>query len=179
MKAILLYFFLGATTLMISQNTGKLLPPSSPSFHPANIEKTECITYSQRQELREKIAMNKQLILQKNPNAFHRSSASPLFILPIRPKAGFDDYGYHIVNNQVDHDPTPNGNLLDYECGERTYDWSNGNHEGTDYVLWPYPWKRMQEEIMEIIAAAPGIIIDKRDGNFDLNCENNGLVEVR
>jgi hypothetical protein len=174
MKAILLYFFLGISTFMISQNTGKILPPSNPSFHLANIEKNECITDAQRQELRDKITLNKQLILQKNPNAFYRSSASPLFILPIRPKAGFDDYGYYIINNQVDHNLTPNGNLLDYECGDRTYDWGNGNHEGTDYVLWPYPWKRMQEEIMEIVAAAPGTIIDKRDGHFDLNCVNNG-----
>lgn len=174
MKRTLFYLFVGISSAMISQNSGRLLPPSEPSFHPASIEKTECITDSQRQEVRAQIALNKQSILQKNPNAFQRGGNSPLFILPIRAKAGFNDYGYYIVNNQVDQNPTPNGNLLDYECGERTYDWVNGNHEGTDYVLWPYPWKHMQEEIMEIVAAAPGTIIDKRDGNFDLNCINNG-----
>ena len=125
------------------------------SFVPAEIEKTECISDAQRQEVLQTIEKNKQAILQKNPNAFQHRGGSPLFILPIRAKASFGDYGYYIINNQVDHDLTPNGNLLDYDCGERTYDWATGNHEGTDYVLWPYPWKRMQEEVMEVIAAAP------------------------
>ena len=144
------------------------------AFHPVEFEKTECITDSQRQEVRQQNALNKQQILQNNPEAFQHKGGSPLFIFPIRPKAGFDDYGYYSVNNYVDHDLTPNGNLLDYECGQRTYDWGNGNHEGTDYVLWPYPWKRMQEQLMEVVAAAPGVIINKRDGFFDLNCVNNG-----
>ncbi len=174
MRTILFYLFFGISTVMISQNSGRQIPPNNPTLQPANIEKTECITDLQRQEVRQQIALNKQAILQKNPNAFQRKGNSPLFIIPLRAKAGFNDYGYYIINNQVDQDLTPNGNLLDYECGERTYDWINGNHEGTDYVLWPYPWKRMQEEIMEIVAAAPGTIIDKRDGNFDLNCVNNG-----
>lgn len=143
-------------------------------LHPVPFEKTECITDLQRQEARQQISINKQQILKNKPNAFDHKGNSPLFIIPLRAKAGFNDYGYYIINNQVDHDLTPNGNLLDYECGERTYDWGNGNHEGTDYVLWPYPWKYMQEEVMEIIAAAPGVIIDKRDGFFDLNCVNNG-----
>ncbi|CAM3253632.1 T9SS type A sorting domain-containing protein [Aequorivita lipolytica] len=174
MRTTLFYLLFGISTVMISQNNGRLIPPNNPIFQPANIEKTECITDLQRKEVRQQIALNKQAILEKNPTAFQRKGSSPLFIAPLRAKAGFNDYGYYIINNQVDQDLTPNGNLLDYECGERTYDWTSGNHEGTDYVLWPYPWKRMQEEIMEIIAAAPGTIIDKRDGHFDLNCQNNG-----
>ncbi len=174
MRTKLFYLFVGISSVMISQNMGKMVPPSSPTLHLPNIENTECITDLQRQEARQRIAENKQTILRKNPTAFERKGNSPLFILPLRAKADFDDYGYYIVNNQVDQDLTPNGHLLDYACGQRTYDWINGNHEGTDYVLWPYPWKRMQEEVMEVIAAAPGTIIDKRDGNFDLNCENNG-----
>src|SRR5699024_7197701 len=78
------------------------------------------------------------------------------------------------LNYQVDHNLTPNNNLLDYNCGTRTYDWVNGNHAGTDYILWPYPWKRMQENVMEIVAAAPGIIVEKRNSFADLNCTNNG-----
>ncbi|MBT0607777.1 T9SS type A sorting domain-containing protein [Aequorivita echinoideorum] len=144
------------------------------SFHPVSFEKTECISASQRAEVRQQIERNKLEIEKTRPNAFQHKGNHPLFIFPIQPKVGFSGYGYYSVNNYVDHNPTPNGNLLDFECGNRTYDWSNGNHEGTDYVLWPYPWKRMQEDLMEIVAAAPGTIVDKRDGNFDLNCLNNG-----
>lgn len=167
MKSKLFYFAFAITIAASAQvPVGEL--------HSVQFEKTECITDSQRQEVRQQFALNKQQILRNNPNAFQRRGGSPLFIFPIRPKAGFGEYGYYSVNNFVDHNSTPNGNLLDFECGQRTYDWGNGNHEGTDYVLWPYPWKRMQEEVMEIVAAAPGIIIDKRDGFFDLNCINNG-----
>lgn len=170
MKSKLFLLLLGTHFCVFSQ----IKTAPTVNFQPASIEKTECITDAQRADVRNQIAINKAKILQNNPSAFQHKGASPLFILPLRHKAGFNDYGYYTINNQVDHDLAPNGHLLDYECGQRTYDWINGNHEGTDYVLWPYPWKRMQEEVMEVIAAAPGIIIDKRDGNFDLNCENNG-----
>lgn len=174
MKTKFLFPLLFVSALLVAQNKNMYNPPSVATFHPANIAKTECITKAQRTEVRQEIARNKQIILKRHPDAFRHRGASPLFILPHRAKAGFNDYGYAIVNNQVDHDLAPNGHLLDYECGQRTYDWGNGNHEGTDYVLWPYPWRRMQEEVMEVVAAAPGIIIDKRDGFFDLNCVNNG-----
>ncbi|PVW14295.1 T9SS type A sorting domain-containing protein [Marixanthomonas spongiae] len=170
MKHLVLFFY----CLLAIGATAQQPNTSHFSFTPAEIEKTKCISDAQRQEVRQTIEKNKQAILQKTPSAFQHRGGSLLFILPIQAKSNFDDYGYYIINNQVDQDLNPNGNLEDYNCGERTYDWVTGNHEGTDYVLWPYPWKRMQEEIMEVIAAAPGIIIDKRDGNFDLNCDNNG-----
>ncbi|RFN59552.1 T9SS type A sorting domain-containing protein [Marixanthomonas ophiurae] len=166
---LLLFFCLLAIGVTAQQPNG-----SHFSFTPAEFEKTECISASERQAVRQTISENKKQILKKNPTAFQQRGGSPLFIQPIRANPSFDDYGYFIINNQVDHDLTPNGSLLDYDCNERTYDWATGNHEGTDYVLWPYPWKRMQEEVMQVIAAAPGIIIEKRDGNFDLNCQNNG-----
>jgi hypothetical protein len=32
----------------------------------------------------------------------------------------------------------------------------------------------MDEQVMEVVAAAPGVIINKVDGNFDRQCVNNG-----
>ncbi len=148
--------------------------PSSGYFSPVILAHSECISNATRAEVRQIIAANKRQIKETNPTAFNQKGSHPLFILPIKAKDGFNDYGFYTVHNQVDHNSTPNNNLLDYNCGQRTYDWATGNHKGTDYILWPYPWKNMQEEIMEIIASADGIIIDKRDGNFDLNCANNG-----
>jgi hypothetical protein len=127
-----------------------------------------------RLELANQINVNKQNIIAKNPNAFNKSTSVTLLAEPIRPKSGFNDYGYHTINYLVDQNLTPNNNNLDYFCQTRTYDWATGNHGGTDYILWPYPWKRMQEEQMEIIAAADGIIVQKKDGFFDLSCLNNG-----
>ncbi|MBK9176915.1 MAG: M23 family metallopeptidase [Flavobacteriales bacterium] len=74
----------------------------------------------------------------------------------------------------MDHNPTPNNNLTDWNCGTRTYDWSSGNHMGTDIILWPYAWRRMQEGVMEVVAAAPGTIVTRRDGYYDTQCSNSG-----
>ncbi len=174
MKTPLFYLLLIASMILNAQNKDYNNPSSSISFHPISFPKTECISEIQRQEVMLEIEANKRLILQKNSDAFQHKGGHPLFILPFRPKAGYNDYGYYSLFNQVDQDGTPNGHLLDYNCGQRTYDFVNGNHKGTDYVVWPYPWNKMEENVMEVVAAAPGIITDKRDGNFDRNCVNNG-----
>ncbi len=143
-------------------------------FMGQEFEKTECLTQIQRFSLNQEMESNRQKILQKNPNAFKQLKKLTLFQNPFRAKAGFNGYGFHTLNNQVDQNLTPNNKLLDYYCGTRTYDWINGNHQGTDYILWPYPWKNMDENTMEIISASPGIIIVKKDGFSDKNCVNNG-----
>jgi hypothetical protein len=175
MKAYLLYLSICISTIATSQTRNLQTPESSISFHPVTLAKTECISEEQRVDISREIEMNKKEIQHKNPDIFrYRATTHPLFILPFRPKDGFEDYGYYSLFNQVDHDPVFNGNLLDYNCGARTYDLSSYNHRGTDYVIWPYPWKKMEENVMEVVAAADGIIITKRDGNYDRNCENNG-----
>jgi hypothetical protein len=156
----------------VSSNVGVI--PSPAYFTPVHFHKSECISEQDRQLLYNRVEKNRKMIMEKDPAAFKSLGDMPSFILPIQSKAGFNDYGYYTLNFQVDHDPAPGNNLLDYNCGQRTYDWSTGNHAGTDYILWPYPWKMMQEEVMEIVAAAPGIIVDKRDGFYDLNCVNAG-----
>ncbi len=80
-------------------------------------------------------------------------------------------YGTHAVSGYVDHDPAYPDQLLDWACGTRTYDLADGyNHRGTDYATWPFPWLSMDEDALEVAAAAPGTIIEKRDGNYDRNC---------
>lgn len=73
------------------------------------------------------------------------------------------------ISNFVDQDPT-SPSVLDYLCGPRTYD----GHHGTDIFTWPWPWKLMDEDQMAIVAAAPGTIVYKDDGNFDMSCATNG-----
>lgn len=157
-----------------NHNFGSKVTPHESVFTPVQLQKTECLSDNDRLQLLNENAQNRRMILSKNPRAFESLQRLTLFQNPIRPKAGFTDYGYHTLQNQVDHNLTPNNNLLDYNCGTRTYDWGNGNHQGTDYILWPYPWKRMQENLMEVVAAAPGIIINKRNNFSDVNCLNNG-----
>lgn len=143
-------------------------------FTAVEFEGTECLPDQARFEMEMEIAQNKSIILQNNPNAFSNLGSHVTFVEPIRPKEGFPEYGYHTINFNVDHNLTPNNQLLDYNCGNRTYDWASGNHQGTDFILWPYPWKRMDENVMEVLAAADGVIVNKKDGFYDLNCQNNG-----
>lgn len=144
------------------------------NFVAVEFDMEECITEAQRFQVEMETKANRELILQNNPHIFEELGNQTRFIDPYRPKAGFDDYGYHTLQNQVDHNLTPNNHLEDYNCGVRTYDWNNGNHQGTDYILWPYPWRRMSENTMEVVAAAEGVIVNKRDGYTDTNCVNGG-----
>lgn len=90
---------------------------------------------------------------------------------PLRSVPGFEQFDYHGTKNFVDHDSRFPGFTLDYQCGSRTYDLASGyNHAGTDYYLWPFPWLMMDQGDVEIVAAAPGILTGRADGNFDRNC---------
>jgi hypothetical protein len=98
----------------------------------------------------------------------------PKFSLPVKVKDGFTDPGFYTITAYTDHDTLYPDFLLDYNCGSLTYDLGSGyNHEGTDFLLWPYPWHKMTEDAVEVVAAAPGTLIIKQDGNYDLNCEEN------
>jgi murein DD-endopeptidase MepM/ murein hydrolase activator NlpD len=93
---------------------------------------------------------------------------------PLRATAGYVDPGYHGISNFVDLNPAYPNQLLDWNCGARTYDQAGGyNHAGIDIFLWPYPWLMMDQQAIDIVAAAPGTIIGKVDGNDDRSCPNN------
>lgn len=103
--------------------------------------------------------------------AFAPDGAAADLAWPLQPAPDFDPFDYHGTGYFVDHDPRFPGLLQDYTCGTRTYDLDSGyNHAGTDYYLWPYPWLMMDSEQVRIIAAAPGVIVEKIDGNFDRDC---------
>ena len=48
------------------------------------------------------------------------------------------------------------------------------NHQGTDFFTWPFFWFEMANEQVHIVAAAPGTIIGKNDGNADQSCSTSG-----
>lgn len=94
---------------------------------------------------------------------------------PLRLSAQASDPDYHGISNFVDRNPAFPNQILDYNCGARSYDTSGGyNHQGVDYFTWPFSWLKMSQKTVEIIAAAPGRIIYKADGNFDQSCGFNG-----
>lgn len=93
------------------------------------------------------------------------------FEWPLRQAPGFADNGYYGISNYIDQNTAYPNQLRDYNCGNRTYDQSSGyNHAGTDIFTWPYPWQKMAQNAVQVVAGAPGTVIYKSDGNADQNC---------
>ncbi|MCF8368475.1 MAG: peptidoglycan DD-metalloendopeptidase family protein [Bacteroidales bacterium] len=111
-----------------------------------------------------------------------RKEEHPYFSLPVQQADGLNDPGFYSISAYFDHDSLYPGHLLDFECGSLTYDTEEGyNHGGTDFFPWPFPWKKMIDEEIEIVAAADGILVFKQDGYNDMHCEGenepwNGLA---
>jgi murein DD-endopeptidase MepM/ murein hydrolase activator NlpD len=110
------------------------------------------------------------------------SPQAVLFDWPLRPAAHLTDPGYHGISAFVDHNPAYPNQLTDYNCGDRSYDLDIGyNHAGTDFFLWPHYWNKMDNDDVEIVAAAAGTIVIRQDGHYDRNCgigagEWNGVI---
>jgi murein DD-endopeptidase MepM/ murein hydrolase activator NlpD len=158
---------------------------SKPIFEESELSKTPCITEQQRLAIKLTLSENiKALKLDSSNNSLNeRKSMIPSFGWPLRQAAGFNDPGYYIVTNFVDNNPSTgsasfnqySSTNLDYNCGNRTYDTNNGyNHQGTDIATYPFAWKKMDDNAVEVIAADAGVIIGKDNGNFDKNCSCAG-----
>lgn len=142
------------------------------------LENTQCINENESIKIKKILHDNlNELIsteqIDKNPN---RNIDAARFSWPLKYTAKNPDPSYYEIANYVDHDsnfttdPLNIDNILDYNCGTRSYDIDNYNHRGTDLVLWPFPWHKMNNNEVEVIAAEEGIIIYKNDGEFDKNC---------
>ncbi len=131
-----------------------------------------CITVEKQQEIEQKIKENVahlRAIGKLKTAQEQQKSAAVTLEWPLKQAAGYNDYGYHGIGGFVDHNPNANS-LEDYNCGDRTYDVPSYNHTGTDYYIWPFAWHKVDNNVVEIVAAADGTIVYKMDGNPDENC---------
>jgi len=93
---------------------------------------------------------------------------------PVLADAGLSVADRSFISNYVDRDAAFPNRLQDFACGTRTYDTAQGyNHRGIDIAIWPFSWQSMAQEAVNVVAAAPGTIVVRRDGNFDRNCSLN------
>ncbi len=160
-------FILTGLALFSQEHSSGHLIPYSP-------EPLECISAEQRASILAEINANKSELYAQNKLPQPIPSQIAFLNWPLRLRTGLNLYGYHGISAQVDHDPTFPNNLLDYNCGTRTYDTPSGyNHAGTDIFLWPFSWNKMDSLDVEIIAAEAGTIVGKWDGNFDRSCGTN------
>ncbi len=92
------------------------------------------------------------------------------FQIPLRQGLSNTYPGLITIAAYVDHDEVNPNSLLDWNCGQRTYDGEDFGHNGTDFNGVLYPWRTMANDGMIVTAAADGEIIDRHDGEFDQNC---------
>lgn len=116
------------------------------------------------------LAKNRAELIEKGllPSHYEQREEMIQFEWPLKQAAGFDQPAYYTTVNYVDLDPT--GGIKDYQCNSRSY---NG-HNGIDLSLWPFWWTMMEDEQVENVAAAPGIILAKHDNHHDKNCACEG-----
>ena len=121
-----------------------------------------CISTEQYEAL-EKTLKENYLLLGLDQKAI--SAMTIKFAWPLRQANGLNDCSYFTLRNFVDQDTTPDS-IRDWNCGKQTYD----GHKGVDITPYPYWYYKMDNNQVEVVAAAPGTIVAKADGNFDRNC---------
>lgn len=166
--------YLGIIVALCGQKTNADLPDGGGAFEP---EKVECVPLAERQRIQSMLEENKARLEQEGLLPLLHSPQLVSLEWPLRQAAGFDYSNYYGISNYVDHDPlfaeSHNDWVLDYHCGNRSYDVSGYNHAGIDIYSWPFGWNMTFQGQVEVVAAAPGVIIGKDDGYFDQNCAFN------
>ncbi len=163
-------FFLSAQEQFLPIGESKIYPDGKINNYSAG--ESELTNTVQWLEAR-KIVAQRKMDYSKNGWINHTKS-HPVFSLPVHVKDAFTDPGFFTITAYFDHDSLFPDHLLDYSCGNITYDGTTGyNHEGTDFFPYPFPWYKMANNEVEVVAAAPGILLLKQDGNFDQHCEEN------
>jgi murein DD-endopeptidase MepM/ murein hydrolase activator NlpD len=136
---------------------------------PKNDEQNPCITTLEYAALNKEVNDNlKKLDLNKSAN---RNVLTTSLLWPLKLATGFNQCQYHFIGAYVDQN-TAASTIQDYNCGTNTYD----GHHGTDIAIWPYSLYKMDNNQVEVVAAAAGTIIQKNDGNFDRNCGSSTLT---
>lgn len=98
----------------------------------------------------------------------NRGTLSTTLSFPLRAATALKDCNFYYLSAGVDHNATA-GAIKDYHCGTTTYD----GHGGNDFSTWPYNFYKMDNNLVEVIAAAAGTILYKSDGHFDRYCAAN------
>ena len=152
-----------------SQNISTSFPSGGEYIYEKNDAAHPCISAAEYQLMEAEISRNNQLLnIQRGQQ--NREMAT-LLNWPVKAASGFNDCGFHFIGAFVDQNTAASA-IKDFNCGSNTYD----GHKGTDISVFPYGFYKMDNNQVEVVAAAAGTIIAKSDGNFDRNCTANNLT---
>ena len=173
MKKILLTIgisiFILVPNLRAQDKSAVILTDYNDYSFPKNDALNPCISTQEYAALNREVNANlKKIALDKSSN---RNVLTTSLNWPLKLASGFTQCEYHFIGAYVDQN-TATTTIQDYDCGTNTYD----GHHGTDIAIWPYSLYKMDNNQVEVIAAASGTIVQKADGNFDRNCGSNTLT---
>ena len=175
MKNIFVVFNFIALILMFSvnvfsqENSNDLENKSTENIFQENNVENPCITEKEYENIEKRISENIKLIQIENNKSKNYKSASTLLGWPLQADSNLHDCSYYHISAYVDQNTTT-GAFQDFNCGTNTYD----GHRGTDISTWPFNFNKMDSNYVKVVAAAPGIILDKHDGEYDRNCVGIG-----
>ncbi len=131
-----------------------------------NRQQNACVSEERHESIVAELQNNVAMLGLQKTSKGHRQEKNQavIFTWPLRASASLDYNNYYAISNFVDQNRAQG--VRDYACGARTYD----QHNGVDIVTWPFEWMLFDNNAVEVIAAAPGIIIGKTDGFYDRNC---------
>jgi murein DD-endopeptidase MepM/ murein hydrolase activator NlpD len=130
---------------------------------PANDAAHPCITPAEYAEI-ERVCNENATRFVQAPKSLAKI-ATPALIWPLQAANGLLDCSFYRISAHVDEDSVV-GQVKDYNCGSATYD----GHRGTDIATYPFPFYKMDNSQVDIVAAADGTILFTQDGNTDRNC---------
>lgn len=132
-----------------------------------NYNAQPCITEEQYKLIEKEIEKNRKQVFPEGVNT--SGAVTTQLIWPLEASSKLNDCDYYYISAYVDQN-TKQGEIQDWNCGTRTYD----GHRGVDIVPWPFIWNKMDSNLVRVIAAAPGTILAKVDGNYDRVCNGVG-----
>lgn len=129
-----------------------------------NHSSAPCLGEAQYIEIETAIKLSMDSLTQAGVLPIAQTESAVLFDLPLEKANNLVWNNAYVISGYVDQD-TSSG-TQDYNCFSRTYD----GHHGTDYASWPFPWHLKGNDLLHVVAAADGVIVQKHDGNTDDNC---------
>lgn len=126
------------------------------------------------------LAPNGKLAHANNPMYYNSTTIgnkmdlTPKLDWPLKMSDEYKDlsgvYSYFYISNYLDLDPDTTVKE-DWYCFTNDYARNYEGHNGADICPYPYGWQMMDDESVDVIAAADGVIGAIFDGNtFDRNC---------
>ena len=128
-----------------------------------------CVSPEQRADIEDMLLQNiAQLKAQGMlpADGAQKKTTAVMFDWPLKQAAGFKANSYYGISGFMDQKYIISGQLNDWNCAGRTYD----GHRGVDMYLAPFMMNMMDDNQVEIVAAADGTIIAKSDGFPDKSC---------